>query len=69
MLTRKVKNRLLSIFVFIFFLIFLSSCSTTIFNHNDEIKTLSFNDNLTIEEFNLLLIDYAKNNPYPDLDK
>ena len=53
----------------IFFLIFLSSCSTTIFNHNDEIKTLSFNDNLTIEEFNLLLIDYAKNNPYPDLDK
>jgi hypothetical protein len=48
-------------------LIFLTSCTSPSakFISNNEI--LNFDDDLSFKEFNLLLIQYAKTYPYPNL--
>jgi len=49
--------------------LFLTSCINLNENFNKDKEVLKFNDDLNFEEFNLLLIKYAKINPYPDIDK
>ena len=46
-------------------LLFLSSCTTQNFNETH----LKFNDDLTFDEFNNLLMQYSNQSPYPDIDK
>jgi hypothetical protein len=46
-------------------LLFLSSCTTQNFNETH----LKFNDDLTFDEFNNLLMQYSNQKPYPDIDK
>jgi len=53
----------------ILILIFLTSCvSTNVYNSPDGSK-LNFDDDLSFNEFNQLLIEYAKNSPYPNIDQ
>ena len=47
--------------------LFLTSCSPLNSNINSEV--LRFNDNLSFNEFTLLLKKYVKNTPYPKLNK
>jgi|TARA_B110000037_G_scaffold159754_1_gene180320 hypothetical protein len=49
--------------------LFLISCSSPISNYDLKNKTLDFNKDLTIDEFNQLLIEYAKINPYPNIEQ
>jgi hypothetical protein len=50
-------------------LFFLASCVSPI-STTDTIKTkLNFNDDLSFDEFNQLLIQYAKTSPYPNIDQ
>ena len=51
----------------ILILFFLMSCSTP--NSQNELgsDSLNFDNNLTFNEFNELLKEYAKISPYPDL--
>ena len=44
-------------------LFFLCSCSSQISRN-----TLNFTDDMTFDEFEKKLDDYAKNNPYPNID-
>ena len=48
---------------------FLASCVTPISNTDNSKTKLNFNDNLSFDEFNQLLIDYAKTSPYPNIDQ
>ena len=50
-------------------LMFLVSCSSPNSNISSSNTKLTFDDNLSFEEFNQLLIQYAKISPYPNLDK
>ena len=50
-------------------LFFLTSCVTHNSNINPSNTKLNFNDDLSFDEFNQLLIQYAKTNPYPNIDK
>mgnify|MGYP001194677899 CR=1 FL=1 len=49
-------------------LIFLASCASPNSNINNNIK-LNFNDDLSFDDFNQLLIQYAEKNIYPNIDK
>mgnify|MGYP001258705399 CR=1 FL=1 len=44
--------------------IFLSSCS----QNNDLRSDFTPSDNMSFEEFSFKLDEYAKNNPYPNID-
>jgi len=35
----------------------------------EQISKLNFDDDLSFNEFNQLLIEYAKNSPYPNIDQ
>jgi len=48
---------------------FLASCATTNPNVNQVNTKLDFNDDLSFEDFNELLIEYVKISPYPKIDK
>tara|TARA_Y100000817_G_C16710510_1_gene479019 strand:+ start:439 stop:612 length:174 start_codon:yes stop_codon:yes gene_type:complete len=50
----------------IFFL--LSACSSNNINKENNLSTLDFSENLTIEEFKLKLEQYANNSNYPNID-
>jgi hypothetical protein len=47
---------------------FLASCTSPNSNVSHNNKNMNFNDNLSFEEFNKMLIYYAKTNPYPNID-
>ena len=50
-------------------LMFLVSCSSPDSNISSNNTKLTFDDNLSFEEFNELLIQYSKTSPYPNIDK
>ena len=50
-------------------LMFLVSCSSPNSNIGSNNTKLTFDDNLSFEEFNELLIQYSKTSPYLDIDK
>ena len=49
--------------IIIFVIFFLYSCSP-----NMSKNVFNFTDEITFEEFEKKLDDYAKNNPYPNID-
>ena len=53
----------------LFILFFLVSCTSPNTNFSSEDKILNINDNLSFEEFNYLLIQYAKTSQYPNIDQ
>ena len=50
-------------------LFFLVSCTSPISNINSKNTKINFDNDTSFEEFKELLIQYAKTNPYPNLDK
>jgi hypothetical protein len=50
-------------------LFFLASCALPNSNVDTNKTKLNFNDDLSFDEFNQLLIQYAKINSYPNIDK
>ena len=50
-------------------LFFLTSCALPNSNVDINKTKLTFDDDLSFDEFNQLLIQYAKTNLYPNLDK
>jgi len=50
-------------------LFFLASCVLPSSNVDINKPKLTFDDNLSFEEFNQLLIQYVKKNQYPNIDK
>ena len=46
----------------------LAEISLKDFTDKAKNEILDFNNNLTFDEFNELLIKYAKSNPYPNID-
>jgi hypothetical protein len=48
---------------------FLASCASLNPNINSSNTILNFNDDLSFEDFNELLIQYAETSPYPNIDK
>ena len=53
----------------LFFFLFLISCSSNNANYNTNNKVFNFNEDLTFDEFNELLTEYAKTNPFPNIDQ
>jgi hypothetical protein len=45
------------------------SCSSYNTKHNSKNLSLNFDDNLSFDDFNILLIEYAKISPYPNIDQ
>jgi hypothetical protein len=50
-------------------LFFLTSCALPNSNISTSNPKLDFNNDLSFEEFNELLIEYSKTNPYPNINK
>ena len=50
-------------------LFFLASCALPSATIDNNKNNLTFDDDLSFDEFNQLLIQYAKTNPYPNIDK
>ena len=50
-------------------LFFLISCAPPKSNDSTNTTKLNFDEDLSFDEFNQLLIQYSKTNPYPDIDK
>ena len=50
-------------------LFFLVSCVSSNSNVSTNNKKLNFNDDLSFDDFNQLLIQYAEKNIYPNIDK
>ena len=50
-------------------LFFLTSCVSPNPNINHSNTRLDFNDDLSFDDFNNLLTEYAKTSPYPDISK
>ena len=50
-------------------LFFLASCVPPNSNIDINKTKLNFNDDLSFEDFNELLIEYVKISPYPKIDK
>ena len=50
-------------------LFFLVSCVPHNSNVTSSNNKLNFHDNLDFDDFNKLLIEYAKTSPYPNIDK
>ena len=53
----------------LFLFLFLISCTSANLNNNAQYENPIFDDNLTFDEFNDLLIEYVKRSPYPSLNK
>ena len=53
----------------LFILFFLASCSLPNSSVGTNNTKLNFVDDLSFDEFNQLLILYAKTNPYPNLEQ
>jgi hypothetical protein len=53
----------------LFLFLFLMSCSAPISNYNVDNEILDFDKDLTFNEFNELIIKYAKTTPYPNIDQ
>ena len=53
--------------IFLLSFIFLSCCSQNIVNKN--LGNLDISNNISMEEFKIRLIEYSKNNPYPNIDE
>ena len=51
--------------LFFLILFFLQSC---VLNGEKESFDLDFSDNMTFQEFQIKLDEYARNNPYPNID-
>ena len=49
-------------------LIFISGCSLNNKELNNNLFEIKFSDNLTFEEFQIKLDEYAQNKPYPDIN-
>ena len=47
----------------------MASCVAPSTDVNTSSTKLDFNDDLTFDEFNQLLIQYAKTSPYPNIDQ
>ena len=47
----------------------MASCVAPSIEVNTSSTKLDFNDDLNFDEFNKLLIEYAKTSPYPNIDK
>ena len=47
----------------------MASCVAPRTDVNTNSAKLDFNDDLNFDEFNKLLIEYAKTSPYPNIDK
>jgi len=52
---------------FLLIFIFFSGCSQKIVDKN--LGNFDISNNLNMEEFKTRLIDYARNNPYPNIDE
>jgi hypothetical protein len=50
-------------------LFFLASCVSPNSNVGTNKTKLSFDDDLTFDEFNELLIHYSETSPYPNIDQ
>ena len=50
-------------------LFFLVSCASPNSNIGTNNTKLNFDKDLSFEDFNELLIEYAKTSPYPNIDK
>ena len=50
-------------------LIFLASCTSPDSNVGLSNSNLDFNNKLSFEKFNELLIEYANTSPYPDINE
>ena len=50
-------------------LFFVASCVSPNSNVNTNKTKLNFGDDLTFDEFNELLIQYAETGPYPNIDR
>ena len=50
-------------------LFFLVSCTSPNTNISSENLDFYFKDDLSFDEFNLLLIQYAEQTPYPNIDQ
>ena len=50
-------------------LLFLASCVSPNSNVSTNKTNLNFDVDLTFDEFNELLIQYAKTSPYPNIDQ
>jgi hypothetical protein len=51
------------------FFIFLTSCTSSSSTFKDNSHDFDFNKVLNFDEFTQLLIKYAKETPYPNIDK
>jgi len=50
-------------------LLFLASCSSPNLNISSNNMKLNFDEDLSFDDFNQLLIQYAKTHPYPNIDQ
>ena len=53
---------------FLIIFIFITGCSSSKNKLNNNLFNIKFSDNLTFEEYKFKLNDYAKNNPYPNIN-
>ena len=53
----------------LFILFFLASCISPNSNVSSNNTKLNFVDDLSFDEFNELLIQYAETSPYPNIDQ
>mgnify|MGYP000061614664 CR=1 FL=1 len=53
----------------LFFIVLLTSCASSNSVMKLDSKKINFKDDSSFEEFKVLLIQYAKTSPYPDINK
>jgi len=53
--------------IFLLIFIFLLSCSQYIVDK--DLGNLDISDNITMEQFKTSLVEYSRNNPYPNIDE
>ena len=50
-------------------IIFITGCSSSNKELKNNLSDIKFSDNLSFEEFQIKLKEYAENNPYPNINK
>ena len=53
----------------IFFLIFITSCTSSNSIYKNNIQNFDFSKKLSFDEFKQLIKEYAEISPYPNIDK
>ena len=53
---------------FLIIFIFITGCSSSKNELNNNLFNIKFSDNLTFKEYKIKLNDYAKNSPYPNIN-